>query len=144
MRIYNRGVSREACGRVSLDNPKLLSLPAAVAWREKLRAEGRRVVLTNGVFDLLHTGHLYYLQQARRLGDALIIALQKALGLTVFLVTHDLDTLHATCDRIAVLSEKKVLVTGTMAEMLQVDDPWVHSYFHGPRAHAALQAQGAI
>ena len=75
MRIYNRGVSREACGRVSLDNPKLLSLPAAVAWREKLRAEGRRVVLTNGVFDLLHTGHLYYLQQARRLGDALIIAL---------------------------------------------------------------------
>lgn len=76
--------------------------------------------------------------------DALILALQKALGLTVFLVTHDLDTLHATCDRIAVLSEKKVLVTGTMAEMLQVDDPWVHSYFHGPRAHAALQAQGAI
>jgi L-aspartate oxidase len=76
--------------------------------------------------------------------DALIIALQKALGLTVFLVTHDLDTLHATCDRIAVLSEKKVLVTGTMVEMLRVDDPWVHSYFHGPRAHAALQAQGAI
>lgn len=76
--------------------------------------------------------------------DALIRALQKALGLTVFLVTHDLDTLHATCDRIAVLSEKKVLVTGTMAEMLLVDDPWVHSYFHGPRAHAALQAQGAI
>ena len=75
--------------------------------------------------------------------DDLIRALQKALGLTVFLVTHDLDTLHATCDRIAVLSEKKVLVTGTMADMLRVDDPWVHSYFHGPRAHAALQAQGA-
>jgi phospholipid/cholesterol/gamma-HCH transport system ATP-binding protein len=76
--------------------------------------------------------------------DALIRALQKALGLTVFLVTHDLDTLHATCDRIAVLSEKKVLATGTMADMLLIDDPWVHSYFHGPRAHAALQAQGAI
>lgn len=75
--------------------------------------------------------------------DALIIALQKALGLTVFLVTHDLDTLHATCDRIAVLSDKKVLVTGTMAEMMQVDDPWVHDYFHGPRAHAAQMAQGA-
>ncbi len=69
--------------------------------------------------------------------DGLIVALQKALGLTVFLVTHDLDTLHATCDRIAVLSGKKVLVTGTMAEMLDVDDPWVHAYFHGPRAHAA-------
>lgn len=74
--------------------------------------------------------------------DNLILSLQKALGLTVFLVTHDLDTLHATCDRIAVLAQKKVLVTGTMAEMMQVDDPWVRSYFHGPRAHAA-QPQGA-
>ncbi len=58
-----------------LANPKLLSLEQAVAWREELRAKGRRVVLTNGVFDLLHTGHLYYLQQARALGDALIIVL---------------------------------------------------------------------
>lgn len=74
--------------------------------------------------------------------DALIVALQKALGLTVFLVTHDLDTLHATCDRIAVLAGKKVLVTGTMAEMLTVEDPWVHAYFHGPRAHAAQPSQG--
>jgi phospholipid/cholesterol/gamma-HCH transport system ATP-binding protein len=69
--------------------------------------------------------------------DQLIRALQEALGLTVFLVTHDLDTLHATCDRIAVLAEKKVLVTGTMAEMMTVDQPWIHAYFHGPRAHAA-------
>jgi phospholipid/cholesterol/gamma-HCH transport system ATP-binding protein len=74
--------------------------------------------------------------------DNLILSLQKALGMTVFLVTHDLDTLHATCDRIAVLAQKKVLVTGTMAEMMDVDDPWVRSYFHGPRAHAA-QPQGA-
>ncbi len=73
--------------------------------------------------------------------DTLIISLQKALGLTVFLVTHDLDTLHATCDRIAVLSQKRVLVTGTMAQMLDVDDAWVHAYFHGVRAHAAQGAQ---
>ena len=72
--------------------------------------------------------------------DVLIRSLQKALGLSVFLVTHDLDTLHATTDRIAVLSQKKVLVTGTMAEMLDVDDPWVRSYFHGPRARAAQPA----
>ena len=58
-----------------LSNPKLMSLDAAVAWRETLRLAKRRVVLTNGVFDLLHTGHLYYLQQARALGDALVIAL---------------------------------------------------------------------
>lgn len=60
---------------MTLDNPKLHALPAAIAWREQLRAAGRRVVLTNGVFDLLHTGHLYYLQQARQRGEALVIAL---------------------------------------------------------------------
>ena len=60
---------------MKLDNPKLRNLSAARDWREEMRRAGRRVVLTNGVFDLLHTGHLYYLQQARALGDALIIAL---------------------------------------------------------------------
>jgi phospholipid/cholesterol/gamma-HCH transport system ATP-binding protein len=70
--------------------------------------------------------------------DSLIGTLRQALNLSVFLVTHDLDTLHATCDRIAVLARGKVLATGTMAEMRAVEDPWVHSYFHGPRAHAAL------
>ncbi|KMK65634.1 ABC transporter ATP-binding protein [Puniceibacterium sp. IMCC21224] len=69
--------------------------------------------------------------------DRLIRGLSHSLGLTVFLVTHDLDTLHATCDRIAVLAEKRVLVTGTMQDMLKVDHPWVHEYFHGPRARAA-------
>ncbi len=70
--------------------------------------------------------------------DDLIRQLQKTLGLTVFMVTHDLDSLHAICDRVAVLAEKKVLVTGTMEDMLKVDHPWVHEYFHGPRARAAL------
>ncbi len=67
--------NREACEDVTLDNPKLFSLAGAVARRETLRAAGKRVVLTNGVFDLLHTGHLFYLQQARARGDALLIAL---------------------------------------------------------------------
>ncbi|WP_339949572.1 ABC transporter ATP-binding protein [uncultured Albimonas sp.] len=69
--------------------------------------------------------------------DDLIKQLQESLGLTVFMVTHDLDSLHAICDRIAVLAEKKVLVTGSMKDMLSVDHPWVHEYFHGPRARAA-------
>ena len=60
---------------MKLDNPKLRNLEHTVTQRQKLRAAGRRVVLTNGVFDLLHTGHLYYLQQARQLGDALLVAL---------------------------------------------------------------------
>lgn len=71
--------------------------------------------------------------------DELIKALSETLGLTVFLVTHDLDTLHATCDRIAVLAEKRVLYTGSMADMLLIEHPWVHEYFHGPRARAALE-----
>ena len=66
---------REACEGVTLDNPKLHDLAGATAWRAVQRAAGRRVVLTNGVFDLLHTGHLFYLQRARALGDALLIAL---------------------------------------------------------------------
>jgi len=69
------GQRREACEKVTLDNPKLFTLAEAVAQRGQLRAAGRRVVLTNGIFDLLHTGHLYYLQQARQQGDALYIAL---------------------------------------------------------------------
>ncbi|WP_404425285.1 adenylyltransferase/cytidyltransferase family protein [Nibricoccus sp. IMCC34717] len=58
-----------------LPNPKLHSLASASALRSEWRASGKRVVLTNGVFDLLHTGHLYYLQQARALGDILVVAL---------------------------------------------------------------------
>ncbi len=74
--------------------------------------------------------------------DTLIKQLQAALGLTVFLVTHDLDSLHAICDRVAVLAEKKVLAVGTMADMLEVDHPWVREYFHGPRARAATASAG--
>ena len=72
--------------------------------------------------------------------DDLIKNLSRTLGLTVFLVTHDLDTLYATCDRIAVLAEKRVLVTGTLDDMLDFDHPWVQEYFRGPRARAARDA----
>lgn len=72
--------------------------------------------------------------------DMLIASLSRALGLTVFLVTHDLDTLWAICDRIAVLAEGKVLAEGSLAQLLDVDHPWVHEYFHGPRARAASDA----
>jgi D-glycero-beta-D-manno-heptose 1-phosphate adenylyltransferase len=60
---------------VKLENPKLMSLAEAVAARQALAAAGGRLVLTNGCFDLLHTGHLYFLQEARRQGDALWIAI---------------------------------------------------------------------
>ena len=70
--------------------------------------------------------------------DDLIGELQRALGLTVFMVTHDLDSLYAICDRVAVLAEKRVLVEGPLKDMLSVDHPWVREYFTGPRARAAM------
>jgi phospholipid/cholesterol/gamma-HCH transport system ATP-binding protein len=75
--------------------------------------------------------------------DELIRALQRSLGFTVFMVTHDLDSLHAICDRIAVLGDKRVIVVGTMEEMLRHEHPWVREYFHGPRGRAALAAGAA-
>ena len=69
--------------------------------------------------------------------DDLIRSLQKRLGLTVFLITHDLDTLHAICDRVAVLADKKVIGIGTIPELLALDHPWIQEYFNGPRGRAA-------
>lgn len=71
--------------------------------------------------------------------DNLIRTLQQALGLTVFLITHDLDTLYSICDRIAVLADRKLIACAPMAEVEQMDHPWVREYFHGPRARAAQQ-----
>jgi phospholipid/cholesterol/gamma-HCH transport system ATP-binding protein len=67
--------------------------------------------------------------------DQLILTLQETLGISVFMVTHDLDSLHRTCDRIAVLGEGKIVEAGTMDQMLASQHPWLKSYFHGARAH---------
>ena len=69
--------------------------------------------------------------------DQLILELRGALGLTVFLITHDLDTLYAICDRIAVLADKKVVAVGTIEELLALDHEWIQEYFNGPRGRAA-------
>lgn len=72
--------------------------------------------------------------------DELTLSLKKTLGLTVFLITHDLDTLYAICDRVAVLADKKVIAVGTIAELLALDHPWIQEYFNGPRGRAATAA----
>ena len=71
--------------------------------------------------------------------DELIRDLKASLGLTVFLVTHDLDSLFAICDRVAVLVDKTLRI-GTLAQHLRDDHPWIHAYFHGPRGRAAQEA----
>jgi len=69
--------------------------------------------------------------------DELLRGLKETLGLTVFLITHDLDTLFAICDRVAVLADKKVIAVGTIPELLEMDHPWIQEYFNGPRGRAA-------
>jgi phospholipid/cholesterol/gamma-HCH transport system ATP-binding protein len=66
--------------------------------------------------------------------DALIRTLQKTLGLTVFMVTHDLASLTTVCDRVAALADGKIVAIGPMRELLQSEHPWVRAYFHGKRS----------
>ena len=73
--------------------------------------------------------------------DKLTKELQDTLGLTVFLITHDLDTLHEICDRVAVIADRKVIGVGTIEELLATEHPWILDYFTGPRGRAAQAAQ---
>ncbi|WP_309602609.1 ABC transporter ATP-binding protein [Sphingomonas sp.] len=72
--------------------------------------------------------------------DELIVGLRAKLDLTVFLITHDLDTLYAICDRVAVLADQKVVAVGTIEQLLALDHPWIQEYFNGPRGRAAKAA----
>jgi phospholipid/cholesterol/gamma-HCH transport system ATP-binding protein len=72
--------------------------------------------------------------------DELIADLSASLQLTVFMITHDLDSLHAICDRVAVLADKKVVGVGTIAQLQKLDHPWIKQYFLGQRGRAAALA----
>ena len=72
--------------------------------------------------------------------DELILGLRDKLDLTVFLITHDLDTLYAICDRVAVLADGKVIAVDTIDRLLKLDHPWIQEYFNGPRGRAAAAA----
>jgi phospholipid/cholesterol/gamma-HCH transport system ATP-binding protein len=72
--------------------------------------------------------------------DTLIRDLSESLKLTVFMITHDLDSLYAIADQVAVIADRKVVAMGTVAELERSDQPWIHSYFHGVRGRAAAAA----
>lgn len=75
--------------------------------------------------------------------DHLLRTLQRALGLTVFLITHDLDTLYAICDRVAVIADRRILAAAALDEIEKLDHEWIRNYFHGPRARAARHEETA-
>ncbi len=75
--------------------------------------------------------------------DELVVKLRDTMGLTVYMVTHDLDSLHSACDRIAVLGNRRVMIEGTLSDMLAFDEPWVKSYFRGKRARLVQGRQSA-
>ncbi len=75
--------------------------------------------------------------------DDLILTLKRTLGLTVFMVTHDLDSLYRACDRVAALADGKVVAQGPIETMLLSNHPWVKSYFQGQRGHGLAQAAHA-
>ena len=133
LRISMAGLPPSACGKFPSELSGGMRKRAALA--RALALDPEIVFLDEPTAGLDPIGAAAY--------DDLVRELQATLGLTVFMVTHDLDSLHAICDRIAVLAEKKVLATGTMAEMRELDHPWVREYFHGPRARAALAEEGA-
>lgn len=72
--------------------------------------------------------------------DRLTRELKETLGLTVFLITHDLDTLYEICDRVAVIAEKKIIAVGTIPELIATKHPWIEEYFGGPRGRSAHDA----
>jgi phospholipid/cholesterol/gamma-HCH transport system ATP-binding protein len=73
--------------------------------------------------------------------DELIRDLSESLGLTVFMITHDLDSLYAITDRVAVIADKKIVADGPVSELERSEHPWIQEYFLGPRGRAAVQAQ---
>jgi len=76
--------------------------------------------------------------------DDLVSTLKETLGLTVFMVTHDLDSLYTACDRIAALGDGQIIAAGTVEEMLENPHPWLRSYFHGKRARAIAGGPSAV
>ena len=76
--------------------------------------------------------------------DQLILTLRESLNLTVFLITHDLDTLYTICDRVAVIAQRRVLIADTLDKVEKFEEPWVHDYFQGPRGRAAEYAAAHV
>jgi phospholipid/cholesterol/gamma-HCH transport system ATP-binding protein len=134
-------ISPELRSELAMLKLRLVGLPADAAEKQPSELSGgmiKRAALARAL--ALDPGVLFLDEPTAGLDpisagafDELIATLQATLGLTVFMVTHDLDSLYAICDRVAVLGQGRVLAVGTIAELLQSEEPWIREYFHGVR-----------
>jgi phospholipid/cholesterol/gamma-HCH transport system ATP-binding protein len=146
--IEHAGLSRASANELAQLKVALTGLPASAADKYPAQLSGgmiKRAALARALAldpDILFldepTAGLDPIGAAAF--DQLILTLRDALGLSVFLVTHDLDTLYRITDRVAVLANKQVLVADTLERVAATDDAWIRDYFHGPRGRAAEQA----
>ena len=146
--IEHAGLSRASANELAQLKVALSGLPASAADKYPAQLSGgmiKRAALARALAldpDILFldepTAGLDPIGAAAF--DQLILTLRDALGLSVFLVTHDLDTLYRITDRVAVLADKRVLVADTLARVASAENAWIRDYFHGPRGRAAEQA----
>ena len=146
--IEHAGLSREQAEQLATVKLALAGLPRGTEYKLPAELSGGMVKRAALARALALDPEILFLDEptagldpiAAAAFDQLIVTMRNAMGLTVFLVTHDLDTLYTICDRVAVLAQKKVLVAGSLDAVADTDDPWVQMYFHGPRGRAAKKA----
>ena len=146
--IEHAGLSRPLAERLAESKLALAGLPADAGHKYPAQLSGGMVKRAALARALALDPALLFLDEptagldplAAAAFDQLLLTLRAALGLTVFLITHDLDTLYTICDRVAVLAQQRVLTVGPLAEVAATDDEWIQAYFHGPRGRAARVA----
>jgi phospholipid/cholesterol/gamma-HCH transport system ATP-binding protein len=146
--IEHAGLNRASAERLALVKLALVGLPRAAGAKYPSTLSGGMIKRAALARALALEPEILFLDEptagldpiAAAAFDQLILTLRDALGLSVFLVTHDLDTLYCICDRVAVLAQQRVLVADRLDVVAATDDPWIAEYFHGPRGRAAAQA----
>lgn len=146
--IEQAGLSRRDATALAVVKLALVGLPAAAGSKYPAELSGGMIKRAALARALALDPDILFLDEptagldpiAAAAFDRLLLTLRDALDLTVFLVTHDLDTLYACCDRVAVLSQKRVLVADRLEVVAATDDDWIRDYFHGPRGRAAQQS----
>lgn len=146
--IEHAGLNRASAERLALVKLALVGLPREAGAQYPSALSGGMIKRAALARALALEPEILFLDEptsgldpiAAAAFDQLLLTLRDALGFSVFLVTHDLDTLYCICDRVAVLAQQRVLVADRLEVVVATDHPWIAEYFHGPRGRAAAQA----